>query len=206
MNTLLIKRAGRVSSPDIDGAHFSKLKSNEGLSGRNMPRSKFGKVVKLMFLELMFLAVMAPAMAVADPNIQLAMSVAKEIVIEENGQDVTRWVEAEDIVPGEKLKYTVTYVNVGDEPATEIRIENPIPELTVYVDDTASGDGSNIVFSADGGENYSIKSDVTYEIRVFGGGTDRRVASAERFTNIRWLIDQVPVGNSGEVSFQVVVQ
>ncbi|MFT4713504.1 MAG: putative repeat protein (TIGR01451 family) [Candidatus Azotimanducaceae bacterium] len=206
MNTLLAKRLEMVSSHKVQGAHFSEREGNEGLSRRDFHKSKFGKVAKLMFLEMIFLAAMAPAMAVADPNIQLAMSVAKEVIIEENGQNVTRWIEAEIIEPGEKLKYTVTYVNVGDEPATEIRIENPIPELTVYVDDTALGDGSNIAYSADGGENYNARGDVTYEVTVFGGGTDRRVASADRFTNIRWMIEQVPPGNSGEVSFQVVVQ
>ena len=206
MNTLLAKRVGRVSSHKVQAAHFSEREGNEGANRRGFRKPKIGKVAKLMFLELIFLAVMAPAMAVADPNIQLAMSVAKEVVIEENGQNVARWVEAENIEPGEKLKYTVTYVNVGDEPATEIRIENPIPELTVYVDDTALGDGSNVVYSADGGENYNARGDVTYEVTVFGGGTDRRVANADRFTNIRWMIEQVAPGNSGEVSFQVVVQ
>jgi uncharacterized repeat protein (TIGR01451 family) len=208
MDTLLVKRPGRVSFHKIRGALLPEWENNEGLRSPDFYKPKFGKVAKFMFLELIFLAAMAPAMALADPNIQLAMSVAKEIIIEENGQNVTRWVEAENVEPGEKLKYTVTYVNVGDEPATEIRIENPIPELTVYIDDTAigGGDGSNIVYSADGGENYNARGDVTYGVTVFGGGTDRRVADAERFTNIRWMIDQVPPGNSGEVSFQVVVQ
>ena len=41
-----------------------------------------------MFLELLLMAVLSPAVAVADPNIQLDMSVAKEIVIEENGQEI----------------------------------------------------------------------------------------------------------------------
>ena len=159
-----------------------------------------------MFLELLLMAVLSPAVAVADPNIQLDMSVAKEIVIEENGQEVTRWVEAEDIEPGQKLRYTVRYLNVGDEAATEVRIENPIPDLTVYVTDSASGEGSKIVFSADGGENYGSPEEVTYEVAVFGGGTDRRRASPERYTNIRWLIEEVPAGTAGEVSFTVLVQ
>jgi len=206
MNTLFLKRPESVSTAQIAESQCSTTLSNEGLIVRMLRRPRLGKVAKLMFLELIFLAIVTPAIAVADPNIQLAMSVAKEVVTEENGQDVTRWVEAQDIEPGEKLKYTVTYVNVGDEPATEVRIENPIPELTVYVDETALGEGSNIVFSADGGENYSARDQVTYEVAVFGGGTDRRIANAERFTNIRWLIEQVPPGNSGEVSFQVVVQ
>ncbi len=160
-----------------------------------------------MFLELLLMAVLSPAVAVADPNIQLDMSVAKEIVIEENGQEVTRWVEAEDIEPGQKLRYTVRYLNVGDESATEVRIENPIPDLTVYVSDSASGgEGSKIVFSPDGGENYGAPDEVTYEVAVFGGGTDRRQANPERYTNIRWLIDEVPAGTAGEVSFVVLVQ
>ncbi|MBL4682396.1 MAG: DUF11 domain-containing protein [Pseudomonadales bacterium] len=164
------------------------------------------RVKKIMFLELVFLALVAPVMAVADPNIQLDMSVAKEMVLVEEGQNVTRWVEASDVLPGEKLRYTVKYINVGDEPATEIRIENPIPELTVYVIDSASGVGTTIVFSADGGENYNPKDEVTYEVAVFGGGKDTRKASADRYTNIRWLIDQVEPGIAGEVSFEVTVQ
>ena len=164
------------------------------------------RVKKIMFLELVFLALVAPVMAVADPNIQLDMTVAKEVVTEEQGQNVTRWVEATAIEPGEKLKYTVKYINVGDEPATEIRIENPIPELTVYISDSASGEGTIIVFSADGGESYNPKDEVTYEVAVFGGGKDKRKADADRYTNIRWLIDQVAPGTSGEVSFEVVVQ
>ena len=159
-----------------------------------------------MLIELLLAAVIAPAFAVADPNIQLDMQVKKEIIIEENGQQVTQWVDAQEVLPGEKLKYTVRYVNMGDEPATEVRIENPIPELSVYVTDSASGEGSSIVFSADGGAQYNTAGEVTYEVAVFGGGTDRRVANAERFTNIRWLIEQVPPGSQGEVSFQVLVQ
>jgi uncharacterized repeat protein (TIGR01451 family) len=161
---------------------------------------------KIMLAELFLLIAMAPSLAIADPNIQLDMIVAKEIVIEQDGQQVTQWVEAESIEPGETLRYTVRYINVGDDPATDIRIENPVPELTVYISDSASGEGSTIVFSADDGENYSAKEEVTYEVAVFGGGTDKRQASAERYTNIRWLIDEVNPGSAGEVSFEVTVQ
>ncbi|MDP4598701.1 MAG: hypothetical protein NWR61_06155 [Pseudomonadales bacterium] len=159
-----------------------------------------------MLLDLLLSAFISPAYAFAEPNIQLDMQVAKEVLVEDNGAMVHRWVVAEDVGPGEKLRYTVFYVNQGDEPATEVRIENPIPELTVYVSDSATGQGSTIMFSADGGEQYDAADSVTYQVRVFGGGTDRRLASAERFTNIRWMIDRVPPGSMGEVSFEVVVE
>lgn len=159
-----------------------------------------------MLLDILLMAVLSPSVAMADPNIQLDMKVARQVVVEEEGKQVSHWVDAQDVEPGQTLKYTVRYINNGDEPATEVKIENPIPELTVYVSDSASGDGSTIVFSADGGETWSPPDEVTYEVAVFGGGTARRKAGPDRFTNIRWLIDQIPPGSQGEVSFEVRVQ
>jgi len=179
---------------------------NSARDALNMNLNPKGWTKKIMLLEILLSALIAPAFAVADPNIQLDMQVAKEVIIEENGLEVTRWVDAQEVLPGEKLKYTVRYVNLGDEPATQVRIENPIPELSVYVTDSAAGEGTTIVFSADGGAQYSSPEQVTYEVAVFGGGKDRRPATAERFTNIRWLIEQVPPGSTGEVSFEVLVQ
>ena len=179
---------------------------NSARDALNMNLNPKGWTKKIMLLEILLSALIAPAFAVADPNIQLDMQVAKEVIIEENGLEVTRWVDAQEVLPGEKLKYTVRYVNLGDEPATQVRIENPIPELSVYVTDSAAGEGTTIVFSADGGAQYSSPEQVTYEVAVFGGGKDRRPATTERFTNIRWLIEQVPPGSTGEVSFQVLVQ
>jgi uncharacterized repeat protein (TIGR01451 family) len=155
---------------------------------------------------LFFAALLLPAFAIAEPNIQLTMEVAKEVVVEENGQVVTNWIEAEDVLPGEKLRYTVNYINIGDEAATDVRIENPIPELSVYVLDSAIGEGTQIVYSADGGESYDPAGEVTFEVNVFGGGTDRRDADEDQYTNIRWLVEQIDPGSSGIVSFQVLVQ
>lgn len=206
MNTLLMKGLGSVFSSQVFRLLFPKKTTSLSVNVYGARGSRVQRVAKTMFFELVFMAMITPAVAVADPNIQLAMSVAKEKIVEENGLNVTRWIEAEDIEPGEKLRYTVTYANIGDEAATQVKIENPIPELTTYVDKTASGDRSNIVFSADGGQNYNVRSEVTYEVAVFGGGSDRRIANADRFTNIRWLIEEVLPGDKGEVSFQVVVQ
>ncbi len=173
------------------------------LNERMGARTRKGRA---MLLELLMFAVLTPVVAVADPSIQLNMAVAKEIVVEENGQEVTKWVEAEDITPGQKLRYTVHYTNTGDDPATQVQVENPIPDLTVYLSDSASGEKSTIVFSADGGKTFAKEGEVTYEVAVFGGGTELRKANPERFTNIRWLIDEIPVGDAGEVSFIVLVQ
>jgi uncharacterized repeat protein (TIGR01451 family) len=205
MSDLARRRIMRILRHLLPARHVMGASIVELYRGVNRWVSTRG-VKNAMLLELLLAAVIAPAFAVADPNIQLDMQVKKEIIIEENGQEVTQWVEANEVLPGEKLMYTVRYVNMGDEPATQVRIENPIPELSVYVSDSAAGSGSTIVFSADGGAQYDPADQVTYEVAVFGGGKDRRVAKPERFTNIRWLIEQVAPGSEGEVSFQVLVQ
>ena len=159
-----------------------------------------------MLLHMLLLAVLSPSLAVADPNSQLHMTVAKQVHVTEKGQKVTRWVEAKDIQPGQKLRYTVHYVNAGDQPATKVRIENPIPELTTYVADSAKGKGSTIVFSADGGKTWDPAGKVTYKAPLFGGGSEERKAGPDKYTNIRWLIDQIPAGATGDVSFIVTVK
>lgn len=173
---------------------------------RLLPDRSDKRVMRKMLLHMLLLAVLSPSVALADPNIQLNMTVAKQVEVEEQGQKVTQWVDAKDVEPGEKLRYTVHYVNMGDQPATKVRIENPIPDLTVYVTDTATGKGSTIVFSADGGKTYEPSDQVTYEAALFGGGTERRKATPDRYTNIRWLIDQIPPGGKGDVSFVVTVK
>ena len=175
-------------------------------SGRRTASEKLERSVKTMLMKLLLLAVLSPSVALADPNIQLNMTVARQVEVTKQGHKVTQWVEAKDIEPGQKLRYTVHYANVGDQPATRVRIENPIPDLTVYVSDSATGKGSSIVFSADGGKTWEPQGKVTYEAALFGGGKERRKAGPEKYTNIRWLIDRIPAGGTGDVSFVVTVK
>lgn len=164
------------------------------------------RTVKTMLLHMLLLAILTPSAALADPNIQLHMTVAKQVELTQNGHKVTHWVEASNAQPGEKLRYTVHYANVGDQPATDVKIENPVPKLTVYVADSATGKGSKIVFSADGGKTYAPKGKVMYEAALFGGGKQKRMAGPDQYTDIRWLIDRIPPGGTGDVSFIVTVK
>ena len=60
--------------------------------------------------------------------------------------------------------------------------------------------------SIDGGQTYKKPSLLTYEIINPDGSREKRSASPEQYTNIRWQLPQVAAGARDELSFQVKVK
>ena len=115
--------------------------------------------------------------------------------VNENGEAQTELVEIDTAVPGDQVVYTVTFRNIGVEPAQNIRITNPIPEQMRYVSGTAFGPGSDIEYSADGGETWGQPA----LLRVQDESGIERLAEASDFTHIRWALN-APLA-AGEGSF-----
>ena len=86
--------------------------------------------------------------------------------------------------PGQTITYTITYGGTG---ATNIVIIDAIPTYTTYVTGSASGAGTTITYSHDGGSNWD--------------GID-----SPPVTHIKWERASLTAGTTGEtVSFQVKV-
>ena len=127
----------------------------------------------------------------------------QQAYVDENGVEQTRMVEAGKVLPGEQLKFTITYTNVGDEPAENVTITNPVPDYMDYVLGSASGDNSAITFSVDGGQNFGNPQ----ELAVTDTEGTRRPAAVEDYTHVRWIIgSDIAPGDSGEVTFSAVVE
>ncbi len=156
----------------------------------------------LTLLVLVFLS----ATAWAKPKVELTMTSEKEVVEKNNGVETVKRVPATDIESGQVLIYTMKYSNTGDEAATNVVVDNPIPKETVYELDSAKGAGSEIKFSINGGKNYKQPSLLTYEIKGSDGKPVRKKASPEQYTHVRWIIATVPPGGSGELSYRVRVK
>ena len=142
----------------------------------------------------------------AKPKVELTMSSQKEMTVKENGVDVVKRVPATEVQPGEVLIFTLTYSNKGDEKATNVVVNNPVPKETAYMLDSAKGAGSEIKFSIDGGKNYKRPSLLTYEIKGLDGKPVRKKASSEQYTHVRWIISAVPPGSGGELSYRARVK
>lgn len=46
--------------------------------------------------------------------------------------------------PGDTITYTVTYHNIGNSPAQDITISNPIPQNTIYIENSAAGESAEV--------------------------------------------------------------
>jgi len=123
----------------------------------------------------------------------------EEVVIDANGQRNTKLVDAGKVVPGDEVVYTVTFANVSDEAADNIVITNPLPPEMTYVDGSAFGPGSDIVFSADGGKSFASPEKLLVPDEQGG----QRRASPDEYTHIRWVMrDQVRAGAQGVAQFR----
>jgi len=118
----------------------------------------------------------------------------------------TKRVVANKVEPGDVIFYTLSYVNSGDEAATNAVLDDPIRRDPCMLPAAPFGDGAEISFSIDGGKTFKKPSLLTYEVELPGGKVEKRTASAEQYTHIRWTISMIPAHGSGQVGFQVRVK
>ena len=138
-------------------------------------------------------------------GVEMSDSVQKvERYVDDNGQVQRRFVDAAQVIPGDELRYTITFENGGRDAidAGSIVITNPLPNNTVYIDGSAFGSGTVIEFSADDGDTFAPATELT----VARDGTDVP-ASATDYTTIRWTFEpSLEAGEKSHVSFDVRLQ
>lgn len=141
----------------------------------------------------------------AKPQVTVSITAEKEITVIEKNKSVTKRVAAKEFTPGETILYTLSYQNSGTDTASNVVIDDPIPAGTVLVPGSASETG-DLAFSIDHGKTYKKPTLLTYEFKTGDGKKEKRVASPEEYTNIRWTIPVIPAGTKGTVQFKVKVK
>lgn len=141
--------------------------------------------------------------AAAQGHLDVQTTVHKEeVVVNAAGEEEKRLVQAERVVPGETVFYTITFTNISDEVADNVVITNPIAENLTYVDGSAAGEGMKIQFSADGGETFAAIAEL---IVTEDGGT--RPATAEDLTHVRWTMrNDLAAGAQGIARFAAILE
>lgn len=162
--------------------------------------------MKTMIKMLVATLVLAPGLAAAAPKVVLDLKAETEIEVQEGGKTVKKRVEAKEVAPGKEVLYSVTYKNQGDQPATQVELKNHIPENTVYVLESAWGEGADIQFSIDGGKTYKKPSLLYYEVKGENGKIEQKKVSPEKYTDVMWIIKSIPPGKTGNVGFRVMVE
>ena len=151
-------------------------------------------------------ALLLPGAASAKPLVSVSITAEKEVTVVKNGQKSTKKVAATSIEPGDVIFYTLNYINSGSEAATKVVLDDPIPKGTVYLPGSAYGADAEISFSIDHGKTFKKPSLLIYEMKSPSGSTEKRTASPEEYTNIRWIINKIEAGGKGAVGFQVRIK
>ncbi|PKN38508.1 MAG: hypothetical protein CVU62_06645 [Deltaproteobacteria bacterium HGW-Deltaproteobacteria-2] len=138
----------------------------------------------------------------AKPLISVGMKAEKEITVNKE----KKMVVASKVNPGEVIFFTINYVNSGDEAAINAVLDDAIPKGTVYLNGSAFGKDADITFSIDGGKTFKKPSVLNYEVKLPNGKMEKRIASSDQYTNIRWTVSVVPTRGSGQVGFKVRVK
>jgi len=145
--------------------------------------------------------------AAAQAEIKLVQTAEVETVTKDaKGNETTKLLPADKVVPGDTVVYTITATNSGKQPAEAIVINNAISEHTLYLNGSAGslaiGKNTTITFSADGGKTFADAAQLTV---VENGAT--RPASAEDYTSIRWQLNfALAPEKSTKVFFKVLLK
>ncbi len=95
--------------------------------------------------------------------------------------------DAQALFAGDVVLYRLVFTNIIDAPVRGIELKDPIPSGLTYVDGSALSDRDDVVieYSIDGGLTYSTQPLVDV---LVDGRSIRRPAPPERYTHIRWLV------------------
>jgi uncharacterized repeat protein (TIGR01451 family) len=122
------------------------------------------------------------------PQVNLQLNVEKQVVEDDADQNVANWKTLQgkaDVYPGDVLRYTVSGQNVGDTPAKNLAVTQPIPKKMIYVLGSATNNANaKTVYSIDNGKNFVEAP--TIQVKLANGQIETRPAPAEAYTHVRW--------------------
>jgi hypothetical protein len=132
-------------------------------------------------------AAQGAADAAHDPKIRVTL--IAEVAPKQPGG---RMKPADRLVPGNQVVYTLEIRNTTQMSRPPPTIDYPVPEHMRYLADSAVGAGAEVTFSVDGGRTYAPPEN------LFVVGTDgqKRAATADDYTHIRWQLKHILKGNS----------
>lgn len=147
----------------------------------------------------MFGALTVPAHAnglIAEQTVEVAT-----ITLDAEGNEIRSFSAADEVAPGDEVRYSLSYVNEGALAAESVSLVMPVPAEVTYIEASAGGTPSTITYSADGGASFVARDNL-----VVTSETGARLATAEEITHIKWAFAQpIPAASGGAISFRAVL-
>lgn len=124
------------------------------------------------------------------------------VSVDENGLTQTRYEPAEEVAPGDQVRYRLSFKNDGTEAAANVQLDMPVPDQVELIEGSVEDGTARVTFSIDNGETYAPRG----ALRIQVNGVDRP-ATGEDITNIRWTFEQpIAPGQVGEISYRGILR
>ncbi len=124
------------------------------------------------------------------------------VSIDATGTEVRTYALAEEVAPGDEVRYSLAYANTGATAADSVSLVMPVPGEVSYIEASATGNPDQISFSVDGGQTYASRTTLT-----IGSGDQERLATADEITHIKWAFsDPIAPSGVGTISFSAVLK
>ncbi|MEM6534289.1 MAG: hypothetical protein AAF613_01510 [Pseudomonadota bacterium] len=142
----------------------------------------------------------APALAEGFTALQL---VERAVVnVDDSGNRDVTFEAAEEVAPGDEVRYRLAYSNDGAEPAENVRLVMPVPAQLKLIEGSAQTPAADVTYSVDNGETFARRGNLTVSVDGI-----ERPATAEEITHIRWTFSEaIAAGATGDLSYRGVLQ
>ena len=139
-------------------------------------------------------ALVAPTAALAQP-IELKSEIFVErLQAQTDGSEATVLVPADRVVPGDRLRFVISYANPSDQQASNFIITNPIPASIAYL----GADGPATVTVSVDGKTYGDLAELV--VREADGS--ERPAQTSDVTHVQWAFAAIEPQSSGQVLYR----
>lgn len=129
--------------------------------------------------------------------------VEREVVITNaDGSETIKREQADQVVPGERIVYSLNYFNDLEETAENIVMVMPVPAELVYVEGSAENGTILATYSVDGGQTFASRQD----LMVVLDDETKRAAQSEDITHVKWVVAAVDPGETGSLSFKGILK
>lgn len=128
-----------------------------------------------------------------------------QIEVQVTGKDGKKTLQRQPVekaIPGTEIIFTNKFENVSAKAASDIVINNPVPDNTTYKAGSAFGQDCATLFSVDGGKTFGVAE----SLKVKAEDGTEHTALPKEYTHIRWTYKkQLPAGKSSEVGFRATI-
>src|SRR5688572_25177563 len=185
-----------------------KLQLRRGLGAESRPRrdasarraARLGSALAALLFASAVVLAQEPSRAQRE---LILSSTLERIVAAPHGDSATPVRIASDTVAShaDQLVVSVRFTNASEHVLDAIRITSAVPADVQYVPQSASGPGSEVLFSVDNGRSFGRPDELT--LRAEDGGL--RGAVEADYTHVRWVLRApLDAGATGIARFRAV--